>query len=208
MVTPPTTPPDADPLPAACFPKGITIYELAIKGNKLNIKGFARSQYVGQEVTINFQPTKTKVIGKTKVNADGSFAVTVKAPAKKLRTKGSSRYRANVADESSLWFKLARRMGSNLATYSGSNLNVAGFLTKPLDPKATLTVTVRTGCNDPWTKIGSAKINKAGAFKAAIPYSTDSKVLFVRMYAKVRKTPKGKATLTTYSFAIPVVTGR
>lgn len=214
MSSPPSTPPanptttgSADPLPAACFPKGITIYELKVVGSKLQIRGFARSRYVGKEVSINFQPTKSKAIAKTRVNADGSFFVTTKAPKKSLRKKGTTRYRAVVEDETSLWFKLDRRMGSNLASYSGGNLNVAGFLTKPLAAKATLSVTVRSGCNDPWASIGNVKINASrGTFQASLPYATTSRVLFVRMSAKVRKSAKSKATLTTYSFVIPVIT--
>lgn len=209
---PPSSPPatgSADPLPAECFPKGITIYELKVVGSKLQIRGFARSQYVGKEVSINFQPTKSKAIAKTKVNGDGSFFVTTKAPKKSLRKKGTTRYRAVVDGETSLWFKLDRRMGSNLASYSGGKLNVSGFLSKPLDPKATLSVTVRSGCNDPWASIGNVKINPSkGTFSASLPYDTTSRVLFVRMSAKVRKSAKSKATLTTYSFVIPVVTNR
>ena len=204
-VVPDVVPPQADP--TACFAKGVTIYNLKIKGKKLTISGFARSSYIGKEVTINFQPTKSKVIGRTTVNADGSFTATVPAPAAKLRKKGSTRYRANVPGESSQWFKYDRRMGSNEATFSGGALKVAGFLTKPLDPKSTLTITARTGCNEPWKKVGTAKINpRTGAFSASIPYQPTTGVAFVRMYAKVRKTAKGKATMTTYSFVIPVIT--
>lgn len=209
---PPSTPPatgSADPLPAACFPKGITIYELKVVGSKLQIRGFARSQYVGKQVSINFQPTKGKAIAKTTINGDGSFSVTTKAPKKSIRKKGSTRYRAVVEGETSLWFKLDRRMGSNLASYSGGKLNVSGFLSKPLDPKATLSVTVRSGCSDPWTSIGNVKINPGkGTFSGSLPYDTTSRVLFVRMSAKVRKSAKSKATLTTYSFVIPVITNR
>ena len=202
---PDEVPPQADP--TACFAKGVTIYNMKVKGKKMTISGFARTSYAGKEVTINFQPTKSKVIGRTTVNADGSFTATVAAPAKKLRKKGTTRYRANVPGESSLWFKFDRRMGSNEATFADGSLKVAGFLTKPLDPKSVLTITARTGCNEPWKKIGTAKINKrSGAFSASLPYQPSTGVVFVRMYAKVRKTAKSKKTMTTYSFVIPVVT--
>ncbi|MGB1584036.1 MAG: Ig-like domain-containing protein, partial [Solirubrobacterales bacterium] len=206
---PNVTPEESDPLPAACFPKGITIYNLKIVGRKLRIQGFARSQYIGQKVTINYRPTKNKVIGKATVKGDGSFMATVKAPSKKLRRSGSTRYRANVGNENSLWFKLARRMGSSEATWKNGKLRVSGFLTKPLAPKATLTVNVRTGCNDPWKKVAVIKTSsRSGKFKANIPYEMTGNVVFVRMYAKVRRKPKSKKTLTTYSFSIPVVAQR
>ncbi len=206
---PSVAPEESDPLPAACFPKGITIYNLKVVGRKLRIQGFARSQYIGQKVTINYRPTKNKVIGKATVKSDGSFIATVKAPSKKLRRSGATRYRANVGKENSLWFKLARRMGSSEATWKNGKLRVSGFLTKPLAPKATLTVNVRTGCNDPWKKVAVIKTSKrSGKFKANIPYEMTGNVVFVRMYAKVRRKAKSKKTLTTYSFSIPVVAQR
>lgn len=204
----PTHPPlKYDPLPPGCFPKGVIIYNLKVKGKKMIVSGFARGNYLGQPVTINYRGKPTEVIGSSSVKPDGSFTVSVPAPAKKIRTKSGTRYRANVPGESSAWFIFNRRMASNEATYSKGKLRVAGQLKPPFAKKMTLKTSVRPSCNSPWATIKSIKVGRTGKFAANVKYAdkTNTGVVFVRMYVKVPKSAKNKKLITTYSYIIPVV---
>lgn len=204
----PTTPgpaADSDPLPAACFKKGIAISNIAVSGKKVKINGFARLSYVGKTVTLTYKPKKTKVIATGKVALDGSFSLKAKAPAKKLRRSNKTLYRASVADERTPWTKLSRRVASSIATYKRGKLVVKGLLSKPLMPKAKVTIGARTGCNGPWKTITKGKVRSSGVFKTSTKYKVKTGVVFVRVAAVVSKGGKKPRPLRTYSFVMPVV---
>ena len=206
VVTPP--PPGAaasDPLPAACFKKGIAIANIAVIGGKLQVSGFARLSYVGQTVTLTYKPTGVKVIATGTVGVDGSFTVSAKAPASKLRLSNKTLYRASVADESTPWTKLSRRVASSLASYKDGKLVVTGLLSKPLMPKAKVTIGARTGCSGPWKTVTKGKVSSSGAFKTSTKYTVSTGVVFVRVAAVVSKGGKKPKALRTYSFVMPVV---
>lgn len=201
--TPP--PPPAKPEPTACFPKGITITDLAVVGSKVKLTGFALPAFVGQTVSIFYKASKKKAVGKAVVAADGSFSASFKAPAKKLRASKKTAYRASVADTTTAWTQLTRRMLTTSATYVGGRLVIKGAVSKPLFPKAKASVTVRTGCNDPWTRIGSAKISSSGKFSLSLPYTQKTSVVFVQVSAIVGSKPKKPKKIKTNSFVIPVI---
>jgi hypothetical protein len=203
VVSPP--PADSDPLPSACFAKGIAITNLAVVGGKVKISGFARLRYAGQTVSLTYKPTGAKVVGTTVVAADGSFTASAPAPAKKLRLSNKSLYSASVAGEKTPWTKLARRVASSTASYSGGKVVVSGLLSKPLMPKAPVTISARTGCSGPWVKVAVGKVKPSGAFSTATPYKVSTGVVFVRVAAIVSKGGSKPKPLRTYSFVMPVV---
>ncbi|MBJ7353725.1 MAG: hypothetical protein JHC98_02785 [Thermoleophilaceae bacterium] len=198
-------PNDSDPLPAGCFAKGIAISNLAVVGGKVKVSGFARLSYVGKTVSLTYKPTGSKIVATGVVAADGSFSASASAPAKKLRLSNKTLYRATVGDESTPWTKLARRVASSTATYSNGKLIVSGQLTKPLMPKAPVTITARTGCNGPWVKIATGPVKRNGLFSTATSYKVSTGVVFVRVAAVVSKGGTKPKALRTYSFVMPVV---
>ncbi len=204
VITPPPAA-DSDPLPAACFAKGIAISNIAVVGGKVKVSGFARLSYVGKTVTLSYKPTGVKVIANGTVGVDGSFTVSAKAPASKLRLSNKTLYRATVGDESTPWTKLARRVASSTAAYKNGKLVVNGLLSKPLMPKAPVTIAARTGCDGPWVTITKGKVNSNGAFSTSTSYKVSTGVVFVRVAAVVSKGGKKPKALRTYSFVMPVV---
>jgi hypothetical protein len=203
VVTPP--PAGSDPLPAACFAKGIAISNIAVIGGKVKVSGFARLSYVGKTVTLTYKPTGVKVIANATVGVDGSFSVSAKAPASKLRLSNKTLYRATVGEESTPWTKLARRVASSTAAYKNGKLVVSGQLSKPLMPKSPVTIAARTGCNGPWVTITKGKVKSNGAFSTSTSYKVSTGVVFVRVAAVVSKGGKKPKALRTYSFVMPVV---
>lgn len=199
------TPAPADPLPSACFAKGIALSNLAVSGSKVKITGFARRSYAGQSVSVTYKPTGSKVVARAVVAADGSFSASVKAPKKSLRSSNKTLYRATVGAESTPWTKLARRVASTTASYSAGKLVVRGLLTKPLMPKKPVTITARTGCDQPWATVGTASVKSSGAFSFSKIYAQSTGVIFVKVSAVVSKGGKKPKALRTYSFVMPVI---
>jgi hypothetical protein len=196
---------NVDPLPAACFKKGITIIDLGPKGKTVTLRGFARLSYAGQKVTIRFKGTPKKVAATTVVQPDGSFVARFKAPAKKLWLTNLARYQAAVANEKTPWMKLSRRVRTATATFANGKLTVNGELVKPLMPKASAKITARTGCDQPWAKIGTTKITGSGKFSTTIPYAPETGVVFVRVETVVSSSAKKPKAARTFSYIMPVV---
>ncbi len=194
-----------DPLPAACFAKGITITDLVPSGKKVTMRGFARLSYVGQTVTLRYKPQSSKVAATAVVQPDGSFVAVAKAPAKGLWLSRKSLYRATVGGESTQWTQLSRRVATASASYTGGKLTVKGVLTKPLFPKAKATVTARTGCDQPFKSVGTTKIKSNGTFSFTAPYAQETGVIFVKVAAVVSKGGTKPKPLRTYSYVIPVI---
>jgi len=204
---PPTPPPAEDP--GQCFPKGITITDLNAKGKKVTLTGFAKSTYIGQTVTAQYRPAPKKVAGKGVVQPDGSFKITIKAPAKKLWSSKKTAYRVQAGAPGSYvttgWTQLTRRMASTSIVWKNGKIDVTGAVTKPLYPKTKALVEARVGCNGAWKQIGSAKISSSGKFSAKLAYDPTPTTVFVRVKAVVGSRPKKPRKINTGSFVIPVV---
>jgi hypothetical protein len=176
-----------------------------VSGSKVKITGFARLSYAGQTVSVTYKPTGAKVVARATVGADGSFSASVKAPKKSLRASNKTLYRATVGAESTPWTKLSRRVASTTASYSGGKLVVKGLLTKPLMPKKPVTITARTGCDQPWATVGTAAVKSSGSFSFSKAYAQSTGVIFVKVSAVVSKGGKKPKALRTYSFVMPVI---
>ncbi len=201
----PPPPAQVDPVPTACFPKGVTITDLAIAGSKVKLTGFARLQYAGQPVEIYYRASSKKAVAKSVVGADGSFTASFKAPAKKLRASKKSAYNVKVGSVITAWTQLTRRMATTTATHAGGRLSVKGAVTKPLFPKGSVTINARTGCAGAWTKLGTAKISSSGKFSFNLNYTPVTGVVFVKADAIVGSKPKNPKKIKTSSFVIPVI---
>ncbi len=201
----PPAPTPVDPVPTACFPKGVTITDLAVAGSKVKLTGYARLQYAGQPVEIYYRASSKKPVARSVVGADGSFSTSFKAPAKKLRASKKSAYNVKIGSVTTAWTQLTRRMATTTAAHTGGRLTIKGAVTKPLFPKATATINARTGCAGAWTKLGSAKINASGKFSFNLSYTPVTGVVFVKVDAVVGSKPKKPKKIKTSSFVIPVV---
>jgi len=198
---------DSSADPIACLKTGITIIDLSPKGKTATMRGFARSSYAGQTVSVRGKlEGKNKVLGHATVGSDGSFTVKFKAPAKKLWNTNKALYSATVGSESTRMTKLMRRVRSTTVTYKDGTLSVKGDLIKPLMPKAKAKVEARTGCSGKMTAIGSTTVKKNGTFSTKIKYQA-SGVVWVRVATEVSKGGKKPKALRTYSYLIPVILG-
>lgn len=195
---------DIDPLPSACFAKGVLITDLVASGSKVTIRGFARLSHRGERVTVRYQPKSSKIAGSATVQTDGSFVVKIKAPKKSLWTSAKTRYRATVGKESTPWTALARRVRSVTASYSGGKLTVKGTLTKPLLPGANAAITARVGCGS-FKSLGSTPIKSNGTFSVTMPYPQSPGVAFVKVDSVVSSGGKRPKPVRTSSFLIPVI---
>jgi hypothetical protein len=202
--TPPPAPPTIDP--GECIPKGLAIIDLAAKGKKVSLTGFARRAYIGQKVEVFYKAKSKKAVAKAVVGADGTFKVSFKAPKKSLWKSKKTAYSLKIGSVKTAWSQLVRRMATTSATYAGGKLTVKGAVTKPLFPKGKATVTVRSDCNGPFNTLGSVTIGKSGKFSASLPLAPASNVVFVRVSAIVGTTPKRPKKSKTWSFTIPVRT--
>lgn len=198
--------PTPDPVPNECFPKGFTITDLAVVGKKVKLVGYARTTLAGQAVTVTFKGAPKKVAGKTTVKADGTFSVSMKAPAKKLRAGSKGQYKVTIGGVAGSWTKLTRRMATSKVSWSGGTLTATGTVTKPFFPKGKATVSARTTCNGAFVSLGKVSINKKGKFTFKKAAASDTGVMFVRIQAEVGNKPKKPKKVKTYSFVMPVVT--
>lgn len=205
----PVDPPVETPTsPVQCLSSGVTISGMKLKGRQLEITGFARSEHIGKQVTIDFMPKRGKVIGRGSVALDGTFKVRVSAPAKKLRKRASTRYRASVDEEHGEWVKFDRRFSANSASFKDGTLTIAGKLTAPLGKKLKVVTSIRTACDGAWRSLSSATVSRRGAFSAKLPLTRPaSGVILVRFSASVPKSAKSKSRIKAWSFMMPVTAG-
>jgi hypothetical protein len=203
----PTPPTPTPPNPGECFPTGFAVTDLAVVGSKVKLTGYARTTLAGKAVTVTFKGAPKKVAGRTTVKADGTFAVSMKAPAKKLRAGSKGQYKVAI-DGAGVgpWTKLTRRMATSKATWSNGTLTATGTVTKPFFPKGKATVSARTTCNGAFVNLGKVTINKKGKFTFKKAATSDTGVMFVRIQAEVGNKPKKPKKVKTYSFVMPVVT--
>jgi hypothetical protein len=164
--TPPTT--GATPAPAAsptdtivrCGGREVTILDFRISGGRVTVRGLALTARAGQKVTLR---TGTKVLGGTRVAADGSFTATVALP----RSSGRARLTAQVPGSSSLAFALERRFVIVARKRAGSRVRVTA---RVAGGRRGATVTLRRQVSCKKTeRYGTAKLGKGGRFTIALP---------------------------------------
>lgn len=194
-----------DPLPSACFAKGVLISDLVPSGKKITIRGFARTGNVGQKVTIRSKFSPKKTVATTLVKADGSFVASFRAPKKSLWKSKKASYNASIGSHTTAWVQLMRPIASVSASYSGGRLKISGRVTKPVVSKAKAKVTVSTGCGHPFDGLANAKIAKSGKFTLSAPFSPVNSVAYVMVRADVKGSGKKKRS-SVNSYVIPVIT--
>jgi hypothetical protein len=194
-----------DPLPSACFAKGLLISDLVPSGKKVTLRGFARTGSVGQTVSIRSKFSPSKVVATATVQGDGSYVASFRAPKKSLWKSKKAWYRASIGSQATPWAQLSRPIATVSASYSGGRLQVSGQVAKPVVSKAKAKITISSGCGHPFDGLANVKIAKSGKFKVSAPFSPASTVVYVMVRADVKGSGKKKRTAVN-SFVIPVVT--
>lgn len=196
-----------DSLPTCA--KNVVITAVYRTGTKTRIRGTARLQYAGQKVSIQYQPTGSKVIATPVVQADGSFAVSVSRPSKPSYTSNSARYRATLQGSTTSWIKLTRRMNSSFVGYAGDGrLQVNGSVSPPIAKGQPLRVERSDACGN-YRQIGSLRVRSNGDFGGTVSTGGGSPTaVFIRLRARVTKSSNTRYRFNTYSIVQPVVVDR
>lgn len=196
-----------DTLPACA--RDVVITSVVRTGSATRIRGSARLQFVGQRVSIQYQPSGSKAIASPVIAADGTFSVSVKRPSRPAYTSNSARYRATLGRQTTSWIKLTRRMGSSFVSYDGNGgLEINGSVSLPLAKGAPLIVERSDACGK-YRQIGTLRIQSNGNFGGTIATGGGSSTaVFIRLRAQVTKTSDRDFRFNTYSIVQPVVVDR
>lgn len=188
----------------------VTLTDVTLSGSRVRITGVAQKALAGRQALIRFAATgrRTSTVARVKVGVDGTFATTVAAPAKRLRTaKGKARYSATVSGSSSRALRVARRMVFTTTRVSGGTIRVSGRVATPRAKSGTtVTVTRRLTCSK-YRTVVRTKVNAKGRFSARFKAPADGSAGVYRASTKVPSKTGGAARNST--FTLPrVVAGK
>jgi hypothetical protein len=196
--------PQIDPIPA-CVGRELLITDVALAGNQVRVKGFARIKYAGQQVALRFQITGNRVVGYATVQSDGSWTTLLNRPARRLINSNSARYQAAIGGGKTSWIKLVRRMGSTNVAYGDGNFYVTGAVNGPLARGQRLNATISSGCQ-PYKLVAQMPVSsRNGRFSGVVPTKIRKTVVLARLNVRVRHSSRGRTTFSTYSILQPVV---
>ena len=196
-----------DALPSCA--RNVVITSVVRTGTATRIRGTARLRFVGERVSIQYQPTGRRVVAKPRISADGSFSVTVPRPASPDFTSNKARYRATVGTSTTSWIKLTRRMESSSVTYDGNGrLEINGSVSLPHAKGQPLRVERSDACGR-FRQIGWLPVDNNGNFGGAVPSGGASETaVFIRLKTAVGKESDRTFRFNTYSISQPVVVDR
>ena len=189
--------------------RNLMITDVTRVGSRTRIRGIARTQFAGQNISFEYQPTGTKVIGKAKVSSTGAFQIVVKRPSKPVWTSNSARYRAVLGTTKTSWVKLSRRMGATAVTYDGNGgLKVTGSASLPIAKGQPVRVMRSDACGA-WRQIGTLRMNSDGTFSGTVASGGGSEAAVnIRIQARVAKASNPRYSFNTYSIVQPVIVER
>ncbi len=196
-----------DTLPACA--KDVTITSVQRVGSRTRILGIARRQFAGQRVSLQYQPSGSKIIAKPLVLSDGSFSVVVNRPSSPAYTSNKARYRASINNSTTSWIKLTRRMNASAVTYDGNGrLKISGSVTQPIANGQPLRVERSDACGV-YRQIGWLPVKRNGSFDGSVASGGGSETaVFIRLKVKVVKSSNPRYRFNTYSIVQPVVVTR
>lgn len=202
----PTPSPTTPDLPACA--RDLMISDVAVSGRRSRIEGRARRAFAGQQVSVRYQPSGSRVIARPRVRADGTFSTTVSRPSSPPKTSDRARYSARIGGTDTRWIKLTRRMGSTTVEHDPQTgrLSVSGTVAPPVARGARLQVTRSDVCGD-YKTIGTLRVHSNGTFNGTVATapSAAAPVAFIRLSLRVRSSNRRSAsTFTTYSIVQPV----
>ena len=198
---PAPAPVDANAALLACAKSSIAITDISQRSGRVRILGVTTKASAGEEVAIEFA-SPGEIVATAVVTADGSFRATAPLPARTIRNTNRARYRASLDTSRTPWLKLTRRLQLTGLHTAGSDLEVGGYLKKPLIAGARVTVTSQSSCGASPQVIAQLTVARNGRFHRVIPIPSTASGFVVRLTARVRTARGGEAR--TYSIARPI----
>ncbi len=142
-----TTTPAMDSLLLRCARTRAVITDVYRDAGRVRITGAATRRSVGKAVAIGL-PAIGKVVARTRVLGDGSFAATLPAPPARLRGSDRTAYRAEIAGgKPSPAVKLSRRVRFRSMRRTATITTITAHVVSPLArPAGDVVLLRRTGC--------------------------------------------------------------
>ncbi len=188
-----------------CANRVLTLTDLVIKGNRVQILGAAARRFIDKRVQIRFNGGS--VVAAAVVRSDGTFATTAPLPPSTLRYSNSARYQAQIGSTRSLNLKLIRRLVLNPLSSRGGKVLLSGQVVLPLtQPASAIAVMVSSSC-ETWQTIAQVKPQSDGRYSITVtPPSTGLPYVY-RLITKVRVNTSSTKTFKTYSLPLALQVG-
>ena len=196
----PERPENATQLLLGCTDRRVVLEDVFQEGRRVRLIGVAREALVGQKVEIVFAAT-SKVVARTVVGPDGSFAALAPLPGARLRNSNRARYLARVGTEKSLNLKLARRMIVTRIGAAGGKVTIAGRVVKPLAARAkdrAITLQRIIACKQS-EDVTTFRPRASGAFAVTVEAPAGQGAAVYRLVTRVRPSARSKSSTRTFS---------
>ena len=188
----------------ACEGGKLALIEARLSGSRVRLSGVALKALAGRTIQIRLSAkgTATRTVARPKVAADGTFATSVKAPARRLRaTTARAKYYAVVESTRSQALRLTRRTTVSTVTQRGGRVTVSGRISSPT-PRAGTPVVIgrRVSCTT-YRTVARGKTDRRGRFSVSFAAPADRAAGLYR--AQTRAPSKAGAPARNKTFTLP-----
>lgn len=188
----------------ACEGGKIALIEARLTGTRVRVSGVALKALAGRtiQVRLSVKGRATRTVARPKVAADGTFATSVRAPAKRLRaTKARAKYYAVIESTRSQALRLTRRTNVTSVTQSTGRVRISGRITSPR-PRAGTPVVIgrRVSCTT-YRTVARGKTDSRGRFSVTFSAPADKSAGLYR--AQTRAPSKAGQPARNRTYTLP-----
>lgn len=190
----------------ACEGGKLALIEARLAGSRVRLSGVALKALAGRTIQIRLSAKgiATRTVARPKVAADGTFATSVKAPARRLRaTTARAKYYAVVESTRSQALRLTRRTNVTTVTQRGGRVTVSGRISSPV-PRAGTPVVIgrRVSCTT-YRTVARGTTDRRGRFSVTFTAPSDRAAGLYR--AQTRAPSKAGQPARNRTFTLPQI---
>lgn len=194
----------ASQLQLQCSDAPLRLVDVRQSGTTMLVRGVARRDFVGKPLAIK-QFKSGRLVGRTKVRANGTFAMRLPLPPAEIRDTNRARYYAAAVGRRSNALKFTRRMVTEDLRAVGGMVTFSGRTLLPLAKGQTTVVIRRRVTCKKYVTVARVKADADGRFSGSFKAPAATSYAIYRAQTRVPTATGSTKTFPTYT--LPRLTG-
>lgn len=187
-----------------CGDAPLRLIDVRQSGTTMLVRGVAKRDFVGRPVAIK-QFKSGRLVGRTKVRGNGTFAMRLPLPPAEIRDTNRARYYAAAVGRRSNALKFTRRMMTEDLTARGGMVTFSGRTLLPLaEGQTTVVIRRRVTCKK-YVTVARVKADATGRFSGSFKAPAATSYAIYRAQTRVPTRTGSAKTYPTYT--LPRLTG-
>ncbi len=194
----------ASQLQLQCDDAPLRLIDVRQSGTTMLVRGVAKREFVGRPLAIK-QFKSGRLVGRTKVRGNGTFAMRLPLPPAEIRDTNRARYYAAAVGRRSNALKFTRRMTTEELQAKDGMVTFSGRTLQPLASGNTTVVIRRRVTCKKYVTVARVKADAMGRFSGSFKAPAATSYAIYRAQTRVPARDGGTKTFPTYT--LPRLTG-